>query len=255
MSAFLLNSLDDIRDIMAGDREMEGMLTKFSRFSGSREVSIGDIALASGNSHIAIFVHIVLLDWMDIRVKQSLVGQWALPALQRASHFTTERRVLDAIETLDRWHLGAEDADLVKAEDDAFDVMSSEVFSRTGDPSSAQPISSAAWEIAAAAALTLTAITGNPDRAAGALTTAMTHITNAGLMAFCADLLANRDTVVRGEKSLEYIDDEPTSDTVRRMDAVLFDSPWADYQKQETGRQHADLMLAFPPRVLQHPAG
>ena len=76
-------------------------------------VSLGDIA-RSNDAADAMWC-IRAMKWDDIAIRRAVISGAILPAVKRASQYTKDQRVFDAIGIIERWCAGDDTADLNKA--------------------------------------------------------------------------------------------------------------------------------------------
>ena len=76
-------------------------------FDRQRVVSLGDVATA--NDAAGAMRCIRALDWGKIEVRRAVIAGAVLPAIKRASKYTTDKRVHDAIAQLEKWCAGDDD--------------------------------------------------------------------------------------------------------------------------------------------------
>lgn len=116
-------------------------------FDNDHRFTLGDVAFSNGAADAWWCVR--CLDWSDVSVRRSVISA-LMPAVKRASQYTSDQRVHDCIVTIDRW-LSGEDVNL-------------EAAARAAR--AARPEAWAAWEAAWAAAWAAAAATAATAAAA-----------------------------------------------------------------------------------------
>lgn len=82
-------------------------------FDPNRIVSLGDVA--QSNSAADAIWCLRVLDWSDVTVRRAIIADAVLPAVKRASKYTVDPRVFDAIEVIEKWCAGDDSVDLEAA--------------------------------------------------------------------------------------------------------------------------------------------
>ena len=79
-------------------------------FDPARVVSLGDVARSNGAADAMWCVRV--LDWIDVAVRRAVIAAAVLPAVNRASKYTKDQRVFDAISAIEKWCAGDDGVDL-----------------------------------------------------------------------------------------------------------------------------------------------
>ncbi len=108
-------TLEDIYKCRLSKSAWEKLLAGLGYSDGKYDpdclVSLGTIAMANGDTDALWCIR--ALEWHDIAVRRAVIAGTVLPALKRASVHTSDRRVLDCLELIDRWCSGDDTVNLV----------------------------------------------------------------------------------------------------------------------------------------------
>ena len=81
-------------------------------------ITIGDVVLSNGVSDALWCLRV--LNWEDVAVRRYVLRTVVLPACRRAATHTTDSRVIECLDVLDRWVDGDDNVDLAKLAETAW---------------------------------------------------------------------------------------------------------------------------------------
>ena len=92
---------------------LAGLGMTAEKYDSEYEISLGDVLVINGlNDALWCFR---VLDWSDVKVRRKVIAATILPAVERASLFATDARVLDCVSALRLWCEGDDTVDLLAA--------------------------------------------------------------------------------------------------------------------------------------------